>query len=363
MSRDVRAAIERVARLDGVARIAVMPDVHLAVGGCVGMVVATSRRILPQAVGGDIGCGMLAIATDVGADALACPDRSGALLNRLRTAVPAMRHRDLASAPALDGLQPSLLSTASLAKRAEREGRIELGSLGRGNHFLEFQRDEEGRLWLMIHSGSRCMGQAISGAHDANAERAAGGLRCLDAATPAGQAYLNDVAWARAYAAENRRLIANAAGAVLNELIGAALLPETRIECDHNHVRIEAHFGRELLLHRKGAAPAAEGEPGVIPGSMGTESFHTIGRGCADALRSSSHGAGRALTRTEARRRVSPERLERQLGDVAFDTRLADRLCEEAPSAYKDIGGVMRAQRELTRISRRLRPVLVYKGV
>lgn len=360
---DVRAAIERVARLPDVVHVAVMPDAHLATNVCVGTVVATTRWILPQAVGGDIGCGMLAVATNASADLLRDETRADAMLDRLKLVVPAMRHRSLSVAPSVETLSAEKLSNPALARLAERDGRVELGTLGRGNHFVELQADEEERVWLMIHSGSRCMGQAIHAAHDPNTRRAAGGLRWLDAESAHGQAYLCDMHWARAYAAENREQIARAVETALDDLFGVSLLPDHRIACDHNHVQAESHFGREILVHRKGAAPADEGEPGIIPGSMGTESFHTLGRGCDAALRSSSHGAGRALTRADARRRVSPEQLRTELAGVRFDRRLAARLCEEAPSAYKDVRAVMRAQRELTRIVRRLRPLLVYKGV
>jgi tRNA-splicing ligase RtcB len=135
------------------------------------------------------------------------------------------------------------------------------------------------------------------------------------------------------------------------------------VSCHHNHVRRETHTGEELWVHRKGAISAAAGEPGLIPGSMGTRSFHVEGRGCAEALASSAHGAGRRLSRTEARQALTPRDVLRELREVRFDHRLASSLREEAPSAYKDIDGVMRAQADLVRIVRRLRPVLSFKGV
>jgi tRNA-splicing ligase RtcB len=136
----------------------------------------------------------------------------------------------------------------------------------------------------------------------------------------------------------------------------------TLIHGDHNHVRRERHFGETLLVHRKGALPASVDEAGVIPGSMGTHSFHVRGRGCENALKSSSHGAGRAMRRGEARNRIRPRELRRQLKGVWFDDRLTADLCEEAPAAYKDVRKVMRAQRDLTKPIRELRPLLVYKG-
>ncbi|MBK8915235.1 MAG: RtcB family protein [Phycisphaerales bacterium] len=364
MSHEVRMAVERIARADDVVRVAVMPDVHLAYGVCVGSVIATRRLVYPPAVGSDIGCGMLAIGIDAGADLLRRSRTAERLLEALPRAAPPMRHRNLESAPGLPmGLCADALSDASLARDAFREGRIELGTLGRGNHFVEFQADDEERLWLMIHSGSRHMGQAIHDRHVAGATRAAGGLCVLDSETAAGQAYLADVAWARAYADANRREMLRAIADVLETRFGVRVVADTLISVDHNHVQREVHDGEALWIHRKGAMSAREDEPGVIPGSMGTHSFHVTGRGCAESLHSCSHGAGRRLSRNDARQRIGPQRLIKQLDGVWFDRRLAARLCEEAPSAYKDVDAVFRAQRELTRITRRLRPVLVYKGV
>ena len=146
------------------------------------------------------------------------------------------------------------------------------------------------------------------------------------------------------------------------DLFGALPDEASRVEIDHNHVRLERHGGRALWVHRKGAMGLAAGEPGVVPGSMGSPSFHVEGRGHDDALGSSAHGAGRALSRSEARRRIGARQLLREASGVWFDHRLAERLREEAPSAYKDIGAVMRAQRDLVRVVRRLTPVLAYKA-
>jgi tRNA-splicing ligase RtcB len=188
-------------------------------------------------------------------------------------------------------------------------------------------------------------------------------LFALDADSATGQAYLSDVQWAIEYAMQNRLAMIEAVAVLLQSLFGIASVPESLIHSNHNHVRRESHFGRELWVHRKGALSAADGEAGVIPGSMGSASFHVVGRGCGDALCSSSHGAGRALSRTEATRAIGARQLEREPRGVWFDHRQAQRLRDEAPSAYKDIHAVMRAQRELTCITRELRPLLSYKGV
>ncbi|MCC6621643.1 MAG: RtcB family protein [Deltaproteobacteria bacterium] len=358
---DVEGALDRLAALDDVARVAVMPDVHLADSVCVGCVTATRTTLLPEAVGGDIGCGMLALRFDVTLDAL---DRHAAarLLHHLGRTIPVAQHPSAdAALPAELAERP--LSAASLRKLAGTIGRVQLGTLGRGNHFVELQRgDDDGALWLMLHSGSRGIGQAIRDHHRARAEPAAGGLASLSADAPAGRDYLADHAWARDWARASRRLMAERVAAGVADVLGADVDPTSRRECDHNHVVAEEHGGERLWVHRKGALSARAGEPGIIPGSMGSPSHHTSGRGEPTSLCSSSHGAGRALSRGDARRSISSAALERQIAGVWFDRRMADALREEAPAAYTDIGRVMRAQHPLTRIERTLRPLLSFKG-
>ena len=256
------------------------------------------------------------------------------------------------------------MPSAALEAVRRRDARVQLGTLGRGNHFVEFQRDQDdGRLWLMVHSGSRAMGQAVRDLHLERATVGAGGLRHLDASSPAGRAYLADAEYCRRYAAANRRAMVIAISQMMGELLGVASVEGSYIECDHNHVRAEMHLGRTLWVHRKGAMSASADELGIIPGSMGTQSYHVSGRGCVDALRSSSHGAGRAMSRDEARRRISTRELDRMMHGIWFDHRAAEQMRDEAPAAYKDIRRVMRAQRDLTRIVRTLKPVLCYKGM
>jgi len=362
MDQDVSEAIERLRRAPDVQRIAVMPDVHLATDVCIGVVVATSHLIYPQAVGGDIGCGMLAVALDVDADALRDPTIAGKVLASLGRAVPARRRNRRAIVP-----QPEDLASASLGQRSleavfRDEGVIEFATLGSGNHFIELQADDEDRLWLMIHSGSRAVGPAIRDHYLARAEAVGQGLRALDATSEIGAAYLHDAACARRFADASRRAMAAEVGSVLSTLLGAALRWESLITTDHNHVSLEDHGGRPLWVHRKGAMPARLDEPGVLPGSMGGPSFHVIGRGHADALCSSAHGAGRALSRTAARGKVTERELRQQMENIWYDYRIATKLRDEAPSAYKDIRAVLRAQKDLVKVTRTLRPVLNYKG-
>ncbi len=364
MAAEIRLVVGRLARAEDVQRIAIMPDVHLAAGVCVGTVLATRRLIYPAAVGADIGCGMAAVAFQAEAAVLAGEDAARAVLEGLSNAVPVLRHHGRFAATRLpETLLEKPLGDPSLQSKARRDGAVEFGTLGRGNHFLEFQTDEDGRLWLMVHSGSRAMGQAITNWHACRATKTAGGLVYLDAEDPAGRAYLADVAWARRYADLSRRRMIERAADLLDRLLGVKVDSDSLITCDHDHVQREEHEGQLFCVHRKGANSAADGEPGIIPGSMGTCSFHVTGRGCPAALCSSSHGAGRRMARHEARRRVSTKQLLRDLDRVYFDERFVERLREEAPSAYKDIEAVLRAQSELVRIQRRLRPVLVYKGV
>lgn len=250
------------------------------------------------------------------------------------------------------------LHVADLLHRLEGVRCSGLGWSARGNHFIELQRDDGGRLWAMVHSGSRGVGQAITEHHLARASPTGLGGLVEDAA----QAYLSDVEWALGYARANRRWLLAAVAAAVERALGAAAVESSFVDCEHNHARPEVHFGQTLLVHRKGAMPAANGDPGVIPGSMGTCSYHVEGRGLPEALCSSSHGAGRQLPRAVARRRIAPARLRRELRGVYFDAAAAKGLVAEAPSAYKDIGAVMRAQRDLVRIVRVVRPVLSYKG-
>jgi tRNA-splicing ligase RtcB len=298
--REVALSISRLASAEDVAHVAVMPDVHLSGDVCVGLAVATSRLIYPAAVGGDIGCGMAAVAIDAGADLLSDRGAAESLLAGLTRAVPAMRHSRATMPELPNSLHAEPLSHPRLQKLLSRDGRVQFGTLGRGNHFLEFQADEQDRLWIMLHSGSRAMGQAITTHHVAIAEQLSCRKRLpsLDSAAPEGRAYLADVSWAIRYASESRLAMLRAAEQVLHDLFGMSLQWDTLIHANHNHVRPEAHFGQPLFVHRKGALPAGVGEPGVIPGSMGSASFHVTGRGCEASLASSSP----ALARPEPRR-------------------------------------------------------------
>jgi len=362
MDDAVTRSVERVAALADVQRVAIMPDVHLAEDVCVGCAVATRTLLLPAAVGGDIGCGMVALRFHARADLLKVPNNAAQVLKALYARVPAIKHAPGGAPEFPLSLVDLELSSPALERLKLREGTLEFGTLGRGNHFLEFQEDDAGWLWLMLHSGSRAMGPAVRHWHSRRAVDMGGAL-ALSADSDEGKAYLQDAAWAVAYAAANRRAMADRVVEVLRETFNLEPDEGTRVDCNHNHVRQEVYDGELLWVHRKGALSARLGEVGVIPGSMGSRSHHVEGRGCADALHSCSHGAGRMMSRTEARRRISAGELHQQMGAVLFDHRRADALRDEAPGAYKDIGAVMRAQRDLVRVTATLVPVLSYKGV
>lgn len=344
VSRDVRRAVERLASAGDVVRVAVMPDVHLAEEVCVGIVVATRERVYPAAIGGDVGCGVDAIPLGVAADAV---DRvARPVLDGFARAIPTERgHGAALDLPWTD---------ERLARHAAREGRVQLGTLGSGNHFLELAADDAGELWMLVHSGSRAIGPAVARHHAEHALVDPTGLRYVEGG--ARDALLADLAAAEAWAAANRSEIRRRALEVLGEVLPVD--PGAPIGCSHNHVRREG----ELWVHRKGAIPAGAGVAGVIPGSMGAPTYIVEGRGVVDALASSSHGAGRQLSRAEAHARIRVRELEAQMRGVWFDERRARQLVDEAPAAYKDIGRVMKAQRDLTKIVARLRPVLNHKG-
>ena len=362
LGHEVAEALGRLQRAPDVREIAVMPDVHLANDICVGVVLATSHLIYPQAVGGDIGCGMLAVATSSTAEQLRDPTAAGQILAGLAKAIPSRRRNRQAVIAQPQDLDSVELSSSRLESIRRSEGALEFATLGSGNHFLELQADEEDRLWLMIHSGSRALGQAIRDHHLSGARVVDGRFRALDSESGQGAAYLHDLDWGRRYAAASRRAMATEAEKVIQEAIGARLDWETSIATDHNHVKAEQYDAGKFWVHRKGAMALQAGELGVLPGSMGTLSFHVEGRGCEEALNSSAHGAGRAMSRSEAATKVSRAELQRQMKGVWFDWRLADAIRDEAPSAYKDIRAVLKEQHDLVKVRCTLRPLLNYKG-
>lgn len=342
--REVVHRVEKMAGWPDVRQIAVMPDAHIAGEGCVGVVLATQETWYPQAVGADIGCGMAAL--PLGPSPQLTTGELQALLPELQRAVPAHRHASPQVLP--QDLNPAALSHPALSRVAARDGAVQFATLGRGNHFLELQRDEQDHLWLTVHTGSRAVGQAIYDFHTVN-----------PITRPT---YASDLAWARRYAHESRLAILRAAADIFTRRLGTAPDFASLVSCDHNHAQIEQHGDRQLIIHRKGATPAARDQPGIIAGSMATFTVLTLGRGNSESLASSSHGAGRRLSRTEARQNITIGWLRSVLDSIAYDTRLLPRLVEEAPAAYRDLRDVLHAQRELVKTTHRLTPLLIHKS-
>lgn len=346
-----------------VEHVAAMPDIHVAWGVAVGTVFATEHHVAPETLGGDLGCGVSAYRFPRPAW---LPDRAvlEPLLARLAREVPVgdavQRGRGLPLPP---GLESPPLATQALCHAWERLAPRHLGTLGGGNHFLELDRDADGDVWLLLHTGSRGVGSAIAG-HHIRAARALGqgSLPALRTDTPEGAACLADLQWAFRFARANRDAIAARVLPLVAEALGVSPDADATVDVHHNHVAREAHGGRVLLVHRKGAVHLEAGQRGLIPGSMGTASYVVEGRGEPRAFRSCSHGAGRVLTRTEARARIRPAALEHALRRVVYDRGRAASLVEEAPAAYRDIAEVLEDEADLVTPLVRLTPLAVLKG-
>lgn len=346
-----------------VEHVAAMPDLHVAEGVAVGTVFATVDAIVPAALGGDLGCGVSAVRLDTQASDLPAGTLEEVLevLTRRIPVGDAIHRGTGVSVP--DALMDEPLSTRALEHLRARLAPRHLGTLGGGNHFVELDRDGAGCLWLLVHSGSRGLGGGIAAHHLRAAEVASDGeLPALRVETPAGRACLHDHAWALSFAHANREALEAVALEVLAELLGASPVPGSRVDVHHNFVGCEEHFGRRLLVHRKGAIAAPAGGLAIIPGSMGTASYVVEGLGAPLSFASASHGAGRVMTRREARERIRSERFERSMRRVVFDRRRGRTLVEEAPDAYRDIVEVLEDEGDLIRTLTRLEPVLVLKG-
>lgn len=346
-----------------VEHVAAMPDVHMAEGVAVGTVFATEHHIVPGALGGDLGCGVSALRFGFPAAALGRAELTR-ILAALARAVPVgdAVHRGH-GLPLPPELEAARLSTHRLQREWERLAPRHLGTLGGGNHFLELDRDAGGDLWLLLHTGSRGVGAAIAAHHLPVARaRGVGTLPGLRTDTPEGVACLSDTELACRFARANRDVLILRAVEVLAEALGQGPDLGSRVDVHHNHVSAEPHFGRTLLVHRKGAVGLASGQRGLIPGSMGTASYLVAGKGEPRAFCSCSHGAGRVMTRKEARARIRPAALEHAMRRVVFDTGRAASLVEEAPAAYRDIVEVLEDEEELVLPLLRLTPIAVLKG-
>jgi tRNA-splicing ligase RtcB len=371
-----RRQLENIAVLPFVHdHIAVMPDVHLGKGATVGSVIPTIGAVVPAAVGVDIGCGMIAQKLTLTADDL--PSDLRHVRKTLENVIPVGKgaHRDVPAAVDRaweDGLGERYEKVVRRAPAAStRNAREQLGTMGGGNHFCEVCLDESGGVWLVLHSGSRGAGNRIGQFYIEAAQRELDrlGVKLVDRdlahlteGTPLFDAYVDAVGWAQDYARANREVMLQRALEALN---GKAGLPrfkraETVVNCHHNYVAREHHFGADVYVTRKGAVRAGLGELGFIPGSMGARSFVVRGLGNPDSFESCSHGAGRRMSRGEAKSRLTLADLERETKGV--ECRKDAGVLDEAPSAYKDIDAVMAAQHDLVRIVHTLRQVVCIKG-
>lgn len=380
-----RAQLDNMAAMPFIHKhVAIMPDVHWGMGATIGSVIATRGAIIPAAVGVDIGCGMIAQRTSLTASDL--PESLAALRSELERVIPHGRtnngmagdrgawanvpNEQLAVFAGMHAdLRPLIDKHPAIEKAAERAA-SHLGTLGGGNHFVEVCLDEEDRVWVMLHSGSRGVGNKI-GSHFIEAakkdmERWFINLPDADLAyIPEGSKlfsdYLQAVHWAQDFARMNREFMMKAALGALSRIVPKPFTCDCgAVNCHHNYVSHENHFGQNVLVTRKGAVRARVGDLGIIPGSMGAKSFIVRGKGDPDSFCSCSHGAGRSMSRAEARRRFTLE--DHAKATQGVECRKDDEVIDETPAAYKDIDAVMAAQADLVSIEHTLRQVVCVKG-
>jgi len=364
--------------------VAVMPDVHFGIGATIGSVVATEHAIIPAAVGVDIGCGMMAVETTLTASQL--PDNLRPLRTAIEAAVPHGRTHNggrndrgawhdipAATAGAWAELAPEYQRLVKKHKALSQGNDVnQLGTLGTGNHFIEVCLDERDHVWFMLHSGSRGVGNRIGSyfielAREDMREHVRNlpdkDLAYLQQGTRHFDDYVAAVGWAQRYARKNRDLM-------MTQVIAAARKPgmglprfalgELAVNCHHNYVEREHHFGRDVFVTRKGAVRAGLGELGIIPGSMGARSFIVRGKGERESFCSCSHGAGRAMSRGEAKRRFSLD--DHAQATAGIECRKDAAVIDETPMAYKPIDAVMAAQADLVEVVHELRQVVCVKG-
>jgi len=346
--------------------VAAMPDVHFGKGATVGSVIAMKGAVSPAAVGVDIGCGVGAVRTSLTAQDL--PDNLRAIRNALERAIPVgfHEHRDPLERPEDRALWEEFRDLTPAVKDLLPKARKQLGTLGGGNHFIELCLDTEDRVWTMLHSGSRNIGKTLADIHIQRAKKLAHNQDLPDrdlavflAGTREMDEYRRDLFWAQRYAMKNREAMLELYGSVLRQFWPDVRFDE-KVLCHHNYVAEETHFGEQVLVTRKGAIRAGRGDMGIIPGSMGTRSYVVRGLGNAQSFESASHGAGRRMSRGEARRRFSVKDLEAQTKGV--ECRKDGGVLDEIPSAYKPIEQVMENQKDLVEVVAELRQVLCVKG-
>ncbi|MFJ5593222.1 RtcB family protein [Streptomyces noursei] len=389
--------LRNVATLPWIEGLAVMPDVHFGKGATVGSVIAMRGAVCPAAVGVDIGCGMSAVKTSLTADDL--PGDLSRLRSRIEQAIPVGRgmHDDPVDPRRVHGFPTAgwddfwgrFDGVAEAVKFRHERAAKQMGSLGSGNHFIEFCLDETGAVWLMLHSGSRNIGKELAEHHIEQARKLPHNQGLVDrdlavfvADTPQMAAYRNDLFWAQEYARHNRDVMM----ALFQDVVraefrkarptfepviscqqedsqGQMRTVEHRpgvISCHHNYVSEETYDGMDLLVTRKGAISAKAGEWGIIPGSMGTSSYIVRGLGNPASFNSASHGAGRRMSRNAAKKRYSAQDLAEQTRGV--ECRKDSGVVDEIPAAYKSIDKVMEQQTDLVQVVAKLKQIVCVKG-
>ena len=371
--------LRNVSALPWTHGLRVMPDVHYGKGATVGSVIAMHQAVAPAAVGVDIGCGMTAVRTNLNPDRL--PDNLGRLRHAIERGVPVGNgaHRD--HSPTIDrhgrlkrrftqmregfeSLQARRLARSS--GRLETKAVNQIGTLGGGNHFIELCAGDDDRIWVTLHSGSRGIGNRLAQEHMEVAQSLTHNKGLVDrdlavflSHTPQMEAYLHDLWWAQSYALLNRDVMLASICDDLSRHIPRIAF-EDPIRCHHNYVAVETYDDLELIVTRKGAIRAGKDDLGVIPGSMGTGLYIVRGLGNPVSYESASHGAGRRMSRSQAKRRFTAEDLAEQTKGI--ECRKDPGVIDEIPAAYKDIDEVIRAQSDLVEVVARLRTLLCIKG-
>lgn len=357
--------------------IAIMPDAHLGIGCTIGTVLPTRRAIIPAAVGVDIGCGMMAVQTNLTANDL--PESLKEITHSIDRAIPTGRnfHQHLKT-PGERWAFCREFELNYFLKQSEPEDMFDvqakrwmnqLGTLGSGNHFIEVCLDESNQVWVMLHSGSRGVGNAIGRKFIAEAKEDMRihhinlpdtDLSYLSEGTEKFDQYWEALSWAQEYASINRRLMMNLIFEQLERVFPQIKVKGTAINCHHNYVAKENHYGENVYITRKGAIRARGNDLGIIPGSMGSKSFIVRGKGNQESFHSCSHGAGRRMSRRKAREEFDMEDLRAQTEGVELNRR--DAILDEIPGAYKDIDRVMELQKDLVEPIHTLKQVLCVKG-
>jgi tRNA-splicing ligase RtcB len=373
MEPEARLQLVNISKLPVVHHhVAAMPDVHLGIGATVGSVIPTKQAIIPAAVGVDIGCGMMAARTSLSANDL---DEASLkkVFNQITRDVPVGfgQHEDAlpAAKPFSKALNRILEKHPAIARGKQSRWAQQMGSLGGGNHFIEVCLDESGGVWVMLHSGSRGMGNAIGTYFIELAKKdflkSSFHLPDADLAYfPEGAQHFDDyveaVGWAQDYARANREEMMDLVLGAMRRHLPAFEVTGAAVNCHHNYVERETHYGEEVWLTRKGAIRAGAGELGIIPGSMGARSYIVRGKGAAESFHSCAHGAGRRMSRNSARKLFSVESLIEQTKGVVC--RKDQGVLDEIPGAYKDIDQVMANQSDLVEVVHTLKQVLCVKG-